>query len=133
MPIQHGEIEVVKDETEVNSPGQEVQSHQTEFSDDTVVTAVDDQISCELADGSVILNLCDGIYYGLNSVGCRIWNLIQDPIAFKEIQAVLLDEYEVEPDKCALEIRFFLQEMVRKGLVEIRDGVRQAEDGNGSG
>lgn len=90
--------------------------------DQTEICSIEDQISCEVSDGSILLSLKDGIYYGLNPVGCRIWELIQTPIHFKEIVEILTKEYEVEPGRCADEIRDFLVEMDSKKLIELRNG-----------
>lgn len=38
-----------------------------------------DQLSCDMAGEAAILNLKDGVYYALDSVGARIWALIQEP------------------------------------------------------
>jgi len=93
--------------------------------DETVVVAVKDQISCELADGSVVLSLSDGIYYGFNSVASRIWKLVEEPKTFREIQEILLTEYEVDVARCVSEIQVFLHEMVAKNLIEMKDGASQ--------
>jgi hypothetical protein len=62
----------------------------------SIVVAVKDQLSCDLAGEAVILNLKSGMYYGLDPVGARIWQLIQVPMAVKHIQDTILDEYDVE-------------------------------------
>ena len=49
-----------------------------------------------LVDEAAILNLKTGIYYGLDPVGARIWNLIQTPRQLKEILETLLNEYDVK-------------------------------------
>ena len=105
-----------------NEQNVEANSIPIRISEDSVISAIEDQISCDLSDGSVVLSLRDGIYYGLNPVGCRIWELIQKPIRLGDVQEILLEEYEVEPDRCALEIRAFLEEMASKNLLEIRNG-----------
>ena len=69
-----------------------------------------------------VLNLKNGVYYGLDEVGARIWNLIQEPKAVSEIRDVLLDEYEVEPERCERDLLTLLEELVAENLVEARDG-----------
>jgi len=46
---------------------------------------VRDQLSCDLAGEATILNLANGMYYTLNPIGTRIWNLIQQPKTLREI------------------------------------------------
>ena len=63
-----------------------------------------------------------GIYYGLNAVGARIWNLIQEPKTVDEVAAAILAEYDVETDRCQHDIVALLQDLAAHGLVEIRHG-----------
>jgi hypothetical protein len=121
-PFHHGSEELMTECSGKDIRKSEEGSIGQRFSGETVISAIEDQISCDLSDGSVILSLRDGIYYGLNPVGCRIWELIQKPIKIGDIQSTLLDEYEVEPERCAAEIQIFLGEMAEKNLIEIKDG-----------
>ena len=71
-----------------------------------------------------ILNLKDGIYYGLDSVGSRVWDLVQTPRRFCELQAALFAEYDVEPQRLERELRQLCQTLMKAGLIEIQDEVR---------
>jgi len=42
------------------------------------VTIPDDVVFRDLAGEAVILNLASGIYFGLNEVGTRMWNLLAE-------------------------------------------------------
>ena len=42
------------------------------FSGECIVAVADEQVSCEMEGGQVILNLADGVYYELDGVGARI-------------------------------------------------------------
>lgn len=88
---------------------------------DMFVVAAKEQVSCDLAGEAVILNLKNGVYYRLNPVGARIWNLVQEPKTVNEIQDVLLKEYEVQADRCGYDLRALLQELAAEGLIEVRD------------
>ena len=88
----------------------------------SVVLAVKDQVSSDLGEEVAILDLKNGVYYGLDAVGARIWNLIQEPKAVNEIWDVLLDEYEVEPEQCERDLLTLLEKLVAENLVEARDG-----------
>ena len=86
------------------------------------VTAVQEQVSTTLDDEAVILNLKDGVYYGLNPVGARIWDLIQESRTVGEIRNIILEEYEVEPERCEQDLVQLLNELAAKGLIKIEDG-----------
>ena len=81
-----------------------------------------DQVSSDLGGGEVaILNLKRGTYYGLDAVGARIWDLIQEPRTIGEIRDALVNEYEVQRDRCESDLITLLQRLTDEGLVEVRD------------
>jgi hypothetical protein len=86
----------------------------------SVVAQAPGQISSDLAGEVVILNLQSGIYYGLDSVGARIWNLIQEPTEVNEVLSILLDEYEVERECCEADLLAMIMQLSAKELIEIR-------------
>src|SRR5258708_38329025 len=88
----------------------------------SVVVAVKDQVSCDLADEAAILNIKNGVYYGLDPVGARIWNLMQEPRAVLEIQKTITGEYAVEPERCARDLFVLLEKLLAEGLIEVKDG-----------
>ena len=88
----------------------------------SVVTAAKDQVSCDLAGEAAILNLKSGVYYGLDPVGARIWKLIQEPRSVDEIRKALLDEYDVEPERCQSDLLALLEKLLAEGLIEVQDG-----------
>jgi hypothetical protein len=92
---------------------------------ETVVVASSKQISCDLADEAVVLNLEEGVYYGLNAVASRIWVLVQQPRTILELRESLLSEFEIEESICTRDLIDLLGQLQRWGLVEL-------ETGNGS-
>jgi hypothetical protein len=64
------------------------------------VVATKKQIFSELVGEVVILDRKSGVYYGLNSVGASIWNLLHQPQTVNEIRDTLLTEYFVESSQC---------------------------------
>lgn len=91
------------------------------ISDRSVVVAAKDQVSCDLAGEAAILNIKNGVYYGLDPVGARIWNLVQEPRAVAEIQKAITNEYDVEPERCARDLVGLLEKLLAEGLIEVKD------------
>ncbi len=91
------------------------------ISKDSIVVVSQDQVSCDLSGESAILNLKAGVYYGLNGVGTRIWKLIHEPKKVCEIRDAILAEYEVEPDRCEIDILALLQKLIENGLIQVMD------------
>jgi hypothetical protein len=89
------------------------------ISDASVVRAAKHQVSCDLSGEVVILNLKDGVYYGLNPVGSRIWTLLEEPRSVGELRTVLLDEYDIEPDVCWQQLSSLLNDLAIHGLLEV--------------
>ena len=94
----------------------------TSISDRSVVVVAKDQVSCDLAGEAAILNVKSGVYYGLDPVGARIWNLMQEPRPVAEIQSAITDEYDVEPEQCARDLVGLLEKLLAEGLIEVKDG-----------
>ena len=51
----------------------------------TRVVASRGQLSTKLSGEAVILGLHDGVYYGLDGAGARIWELVQQPAALCDV------------------------------------------------
>lgn len=94
---------------------------ESKISESSIVVAVKEQISSDLGGEAVILNLQSGVYHGLNEVGARIWNLIVQPQPVKQIQQMLVQEYEVEPEVCTRDLLILLDELKAAGLIEVKD------------
>jgi hypothetical protein len=92
------------------------------ISERSVVVATKDQVSCDLAGEAAILNIKNGVYYGLDPVGARIWNLVQQPREVAEIQNAITEEYDVEPERCARDLVRLLEKLLAEGLIEVKDG-----------
>lgn len=78
-----------------------------------------DQVSCDLAGEAAIVNLQNGVYYGLDPVGARIWNLLREPVTFETILDSLLHDYEVDRHTLESDLRRFVNQLAEQGLVEI--------------
>lgn len=78
----------------------------------------DKQISSQLGDESVILDLKDGIYYGLDAVGTRIWNLLASPLSVADICDKLQEEYDVQRDECGEAVIALVADLEARGLIE---------------
>jgi hypothetical protein len=91
-----------------------------ELSERSTVVAAKNQVSSDLGAEVAILNLPAGMYYGLNDAGARIWELAQEPRGVGEIQAIILEEYEVEPTRGKHDVLALLQELAHEGLIEVK-------------
>ena len=91
---------------------------------ESIVVVSKDQMASEVAGETVILGLTAGRYYGVDSVGARVWQLIQTPTAVSDVRRTIVSEYDVEPERCEADLLALLQKMVDAGLVEVRGSAR---------
>jgi hypothetical protein len=87
---------------------------------DSVVVAAQSQISSDVAGEAVILDLKAGMYYGLDPIGTRVWNLIQEPKAVSYLRDVLISEYEVDAERCERDLKALCDELLHRGLIEVK-------------
>ena len=83
------------------------------------VKASRDQVSCELGQDAAILHLGSGVYYTLNPVGARVWAIVQQPVALRQLRETLLAEYDVTPDRLDQDLGSLLDDLLSQGLIEI--------------
>ncbi|MGL5832635.1 MAG: PqqD family protein [Waterburya sp.] len=75
----------------------------------------------EVADEAVILEVESGVYYGLNSVGVDIWRWLQQPQTEERLLDLVLEEYEVTPEKAEQDLQSILKEMLNAGLLDVTE------------
>lgn len=88
---------------------------------DSRVETSENVVSQALEHETVMLDLDSGVYYGLNPVGTRTWDLIQKRpgLPLRNIFDSLLEEYDVPKDQCARDLLNLVGLMQKKGLVEV--------------
>ncbi len=77
-----------------------------------------DAIASPVGDETVILQLKNGTYFGLDAVGTRIWEMLKDGAAPAAICAQLGKEYDVAPDVLEADVRRLLEELRANEIVE---------------
>lgn len=70
------------------------------------------------ADATVLLDADRGLYYTLNEVGARIWELITAGEPVIEILRCLGDEYEAPAESLQDDLGGLLTQLLRDGLIE---------------
>jgi len=78
----------------------------------------EDVVWRNLQGESVLLDLKSGVYFGLDSVGTRIWTLLQDHEDLRSVLQELLEEYDVGEERCARDLMDLVSALAEKGLVQ---------------
>lgn len=84
---------------------------------DSQVRIKDDVLFQELQGEAVLLNLNTGAYFGLDQIGTRIWQLLQDDGALSRVMEVILEEYDVPPDILAQDLVELVRQMKQQDLL----------------
>lgn len=89
------------------------------ISANSVVAVNEDQVVANLDESLVILNLKNGVYYGVEDVARLIWQLLDRPRSVQELSDAVLAEYEVAPERCVEDVMELVQDFVTHGLVRV--------------
>jgi len=86
---------------------------------ESAVRITDDVIFNDLQGEVVLLNLKTGIYFGLDPVGTRIWQLIQDHGVLGPVRDAMLQEFEVSAERLWEDLRDLVGRLADNELVEV--------------
>jgi Coenzyme PQQ synthesis protein D (PqqD) len=87
------------------------------FSRDSCVVASDEQVSTALGDETVILGMADGVYYGLDAVGARVWALLATPRRVSELVAAVTEAFDVTTEQCEHDVLVLLDDLAGRRLI----------------
>lgn len=91
----------------------------TPLTDDVVLQVPSSVLARKAAGETVLLNLADEQYYSLTGVGTRLWELVESGTPFGRMIDVLVDEFEVERQTLAADLRSVVVDLVGTGLLVI--------------
>ena len=78
----------------------------------------------ELSGETVLLNLESGVYYGLDAVGTRVWQLIMQGRTFASVCDTMIEEYDVAPDVLRADVTRLVGELCDRCIVAPREPVQ---------
>ena len=78
-----------------------------------------DVVTRNLMGEAVLLDLAAGVYFGLDRVGTRIWQLLEQHEDTEPIVRAMLDEYDVDESLLRADLERLILELSGKGLVRI--------------
>ncbi len=76
-------------------------------------------LSSRICDEVVLFDSDNGAYFGMNLIGSRIWDLIEQPKTVDQVIQHLLLTFEVPEVRCEEDVTGFLNQLVKKDLVEV--------------
>jgi hypothetical protein len=80
-----------------------------------------DVASHEISPGvTVLLDLISGMYYSLEAVASRVWQLLEErPHTVEDMARVIANEHEIVAEQCNADLIAFVNDLAHAGLVEI--------------
>lgn len=90
----------------------------------SILVASSNQLSSDLKDETIILHLQSGTYYGLDEIGARVWQLIQQPRTSQEIREILVAEFDVDAEQCNRDLLILLEQLHSEDLIQIQPVVQ---------
>ncbi|MFZ2403632.1 MAG: PqqD family peptide modification chaperone [Methylobacter sp.] len=90
---------------------------ENELSTHEKIQRADDFLGAVVGDELLMMSIEKGSYYSLNSIGARIWELLESPIGIDGLVARLTEEYNVPVDTCRQEVARFIEALRERGLI----------------
>jgi hypothetical protein len=81
----------------------------------------EDVLFQEVSGETVLLDLASEQYFGLDEVGTRIWQLLNDRKTVSEMVDILLNEYEVQRGPLEADVRELLRTLMEAGLIRAEE------------
>lgn len=85
------------------------------------VFVIDDVLVRELDGESVILDLSNENYFGLDEIGTRMWQTLVDAPTIQVAYDTLLKEYDVSPEQLRKDMEELISQLVDNGLLELKE------------
>ncbi len=85
------------------------------------VQVLPDVLSQEVSGETVLLDLNNENYFGLNEVGTRIWQLLQEQSNLEKIYDILLEEYDVDGKQLRKDFDDIINQLIDTGLIAFKE------------
>ena len=82
------------------------------------IKVLPDILSQQVRGETVLLDLNGESYFGLDAVGTRIWQLLQEHSDLQKIYDSMLEEYDVEGEQLEKDIDELITKLIEAGLVD---------------
>lgn len=79
-----------------------------------------DVLMRDLGGEAVLLHLESEMYFGLDEMGTRMWELLTTSSSIQAAYEALLAEYAVEPEVLRRDLEALVAKLVERGLLEAR-------------
>ena len=78
-----------------------------------------DVLHQELGGDTVLLNLANENYFGLDEVGTRVWQVLGETRNANDVVTRLIEEYDVPTEQLRADVARLITELAAAGLVSL--------------
>jgi hypothetical protein len=71
-----------------------------------------------VGEEAVLLNIKKQTYFGLDSIGARMWTVLNESATIQAALETLLAEYDVSESQLRKDLEVFVEKLIEQGLVE---------------
>jgi hypothetical protein len=87
-------------------------------SSEQVFTLSEDVLFQEVGGEMVLLDMASENYFGLDSIGARIWQMLGEGLNLAEVVASLFEEYEIDAETLETDVCEFIDSLQEAGLIK---------------
>lgn len=87
------------------------------LADEAIVARTDGLLASQVGDVVVILHMDRSAYFHTDAIGADIWHRMAEPRRVGDLIADLVEDYEIDRDTCARDVRAFLAAAITEGVV----------------
>lgn len=88
---------------------------------DSRIRQSDDIVASDIDNEKVMMSIEQGAYFGLDPIGSRIWELLEQPLTVAELIEQLLQRYDVDRETCIADLMPHLVELQENGLLQVEN------------
>ena len=92
-----------------------------EIKETDILTRNMEILSSDMDGETVMMSVENSEYYSLSTVGTKIYDILLKDMSFSELIDVLTKEYDVDRAVCEKDTKEFLEELVNKNIIKIKE------------
>jgi len=96
-----------------------VHEHESSVCASTVLRVADGVLTRMAGSEMVLLDLDSEEFFGLDGVGARVFELLEEPQRFDDVLGTLLREYDVDRETLTADVNALVADLVARKLVVI--------------
>ena len=84
-----------------------------------VVCQARDLVTSDIDGEIVMMSVENGKYYGMDTIGTDIWQMMENPVKISDLIDTLVEKYDVDKSTCKSDVLLFLKDLNEDGIIRI--------------